>query len=72
MLLLKHIELTRKEEGCLAFNVTQDIKNKNIFNVHEAFINRKAFEAHQLRVQKSDWGNASMNVERHYQINECN
>ncbi|MDY6943235.1 MAG: putative quinol monooxygenase [Pseudomonadota bacterium] len=68
--LLKHIELTRKEEGCLVFRVTQDKENKNTFTVYEEFVNREAFESHQQRVKRSQWGEITANVERHYQISE--
>lgn len=66
----EHIELTRKEEGCLVFEVTQDKVNKNIFNVYEEFIDRTSFEKHQSRVTSSRWGQVTKSVERHYQIFE--
>ena len=66
--LLNHIELTRKEEGCLVFEVTQDSENVNRFNVHEEFNNAKSFEAHQQRVRHSRWGEVSASAERYYEI----
>lgn len=65
-----HIELTRKEEGCLVFCVSRDNSSENRFNVYEEFVNRAAFEAHQWRVKNSHWGQVTKSVERHYQITE--
>lgn len=66
-----HIQLTRQEEGCLRFNVTQNSGAENVFLVSEEFIDRVAFEAHQQRVKSSDWGRVASNVERHYQVTEA-
>lgn len=33
-----HIQLTREENGCLRFNVTQSQGTKNVFFVYEEFI----------------------------------
>lgn len=66
--LAKHIQLTQQEKGCLIFEVTQDTEVSNRFNVYEEFTDQAAFEIHQQRVQQSDWGNVSTNVERHYQV----
>lgn len=65
-----HIENTRQEEGCLIFDVLQDQENKNRFSVHEEFIDRESFSAHQDRIQKSNWGKVSANIERHYHVNQ--
>ena len=65
-----HIELTLQEEGCLVFQVTQDLENNNVFNVYEEFIDRDAFEAHKKRVKESRWGKVTVNVERYYQVSE--
>ena len=68
--LQNHIDLTRQEEGCLVFEVTQDKENENVFNVYEEFIDRESFDAHQSRVKSSRWGQVTKSVERHYQIIE--
>ena len=65
-----HIELTRNEQGCLLFEVTQDPENKNVFSVHEEFVDQLAFEAHQQRVKNSRWGKITAGVERYYRISE--
>ena len=51
-----HIELTRKEDGCLVFEVTQDEIENNKFHVYEEFISEAAFTNHQQRVRSSKWG----------------
>lgn len=66
-----HIQLTREEEGCLRFDVTQSSGAENVFLVSEEFIDRAAFEAHQRRVESSDWGRVASNVERNYQVTEA-
>ncbi len=66
--LINHIKLSKEENGCLAFEVSQDKYNKNRFNVYEEFTNQKTFEAHQVRVRNSKWGLVTINVTRHYQI----
>ena len=65
-----HIVNTRAEDGCLLFNVTQDENQKNRFNVHEEFNNKESFSNHQDRVKRSEWGNVSANLEKHYHINQ--
>jgi len=45
-----HIALTRKEAGCLVFNVTQDENDRFRFNVYEEFEDKQSFERHQNRV----------------------
>lgn len=63
-----HKKLTLQETGCLVFEVTQALDNVNKFHVYEEFINQQAFDAHQCRVKNSNWGEVTINVERHYQI----
>lgn len=63
-----HMRLTRLEDGCIVFNVTQDETNTNRFNVYEEFSSQRAFELHQDRVRNSEWGEITVNVERHYQF----
>lgn len=66
--LQNHIRLTREEEGCLVFEVSQDNADLNRFYVYEEFTNQDTFELHQQRVKDSKLGNISSNVERHYKI----
>ena len=67
-----HIDLTRKEDGCLVFEVTQDKIESNKFHVYEAFVSKAAFTNHQLRVRSSKWDSITKNVERNYEITGLN
>ena len=66
----RHIELTRKEAGCLVFQVTQDAEDECKFNVYEEFTDRETFAKHQDRVRASEWGAVTGNVVRHYEITD--
>ena len=63
-----HIDLTRREVGCLVFKVTQDDNNKNRFNVYEEFSDKVSFDNHQVRASQSKWAEVTKNVERYYEI----
>jgi len=63
-----HLELTRREPGCLAFEVLRDTNVLNRFTVYEVFDSQASFDAHQGRIRGSGWGKVSVNVERHYKI----
>ncbi|HHQ4912041.1 putative quinol monooxygenase [Aeromonas veronii] len=63
-----HIRLTRLEDGCLIFEVTQNEENQYRFEVYEEFKDQTAFDSHQLRVKSSKWGKVSVNVERYYEV----
>ena len=66
--LTAHMALTKKENGCLVFEASQDVENPNRFDFYEEFTNRESFSKHQDRAGKSKWGAVSVNVERHFQI----
>lgn len=66
-----HIELTRKESGCLVFNVLQDEEHRNKFNVYEEFRDQAAFDNHQARAGRSKWAKVTTNVARHYEISKA-
>lgn len=61
-----HIQLTRQEKGCIAFDVTQDTENLNRFNVYEEFVSNEAFKFHQQRLVNTAWGSISSKLEKHY------
>ncbi|MFW0787245.1 antibiotic biosynthesis monooxygenase [Gordonia sp. CPCC 206044] len=62
-----HIELTRAEPGCLAFDVVRT-SDPHVWQVDETFVDAAAFEAHQQRVAVSDWGIATSGIERRYTV----
>lgn len=63
-----HIDRTRREPGCLVFEVAQDRDDPRIFTVYEEFVDRSSFEFHQERVWGSTWAQVSAKVERHYNL----
>lgn len=63
----RHIELTRAEPGCVHFAV-EPTTDPLVWSVSEQFANREAFEAHQERVRTSDWGLATVGIERDYVV----
>lgn len=62
-----HIQLTRRESGCLSFDVIQDTEQTNLFHVRETFVDQAAFEHHQLRTQQSVWAKITSKATRNYQ-----
>ena len=42
----EHVEKSRKEEGCIAFNLNEDINNKNVLTFIEEWENKEAIELH--------------------------
>ena len=65
-----HIDQTRKEKGCLQFNVVQSKDDKSVFEVSEVFVNKAAFDMHQQRVKTSDWGLVSKDLVREYVLSD--
>ncbi|KJZ20113.1 putative quinol monooxygenase [Loktanella sp. S4079] len=65
-LLEEHIILTRKEPGCLHFDVTQDAETPELFHVSELFIDACAFDAHQRKGAQRRWGAASADLDRDF------
>ena len=62
--LAEHIRLSRAEEGCLDFEITEDPQEPGVFHVAETFRDAAAFEAHRERTAASDWAKLSRNVKR--------
>jgi len=69
-LLEAHIELTRKEAGCLVFEVNPGEADACVFDVYEEFTDKAAFDTHQKRVQHSEWGRGTGDVVRNYQLSD--
>jgi quinol monooxygenase YgiN len=62
-----HIAATRAEPGCLLFEITP-IGGGRIWSVEEIFIDAASFRAHQERTAASEWGRATVGIERAYRI----
>ncbi len=65
----RHVELTRKEPGCLRFEVTPS-SDPFVWTVEEVFTDRAAFDAHQQRVRQSEWGRHTLGIAREYEVEE--
>jgi quinol monooxygenase YgiN len=65
-----HIALTRREPGCLDFEVSEDLEDPLRLTVSELFASREAFDAHQQRAASSAWADASRGLKRVYDIQE--
>ncbi len=63
-----HIALTRAEQGCISFEVTEDRTHPGRFKVSEVFENQAAFDAHQARTRESDWFRITQGIPREYSI----
>jgi quinol monooxygenase YgiN len=63
----QHVELTRAEPGCLSFDVTPT-SNPMVWAVNERFADEPAFNLHQQRAAGSDWGQATVDIERQYSV----
>lgn len=68
MALIEHVDLTRAEMGCLAFDVTCDPAEPQNFLVNAAFIDAQALAAHQARITSSAWGKLTKDFERDYEV----
>lgn len=68
VVLIEHEILTRKEPGCIVFDVIQNRTDPARFDVYEEFVDAAAFDSHQQRVSASRWGEVTINVERHYEL----
>ena len=66
----EHMALTKKEPGCLVFEVKQHSENANILEVYEEYESREAFTRHQVRTQASMWWEITQHCERQYTISE--
>jgi len=62
-----HIDLTRAEAGCLAFDVVPTT-DPMVWNVAELFESAEAFKRHQERVTDSEWGLETKRIERNYSV----
>ncbi|WP_298396587.1 putative quinol monooxygenase [Flavobacterium sp.] len=40
------VEKSRKEEGCIQYDLHQDVENSNVFILHEVWQNKAIFDLH--------------------------
>ncbi len=65
-----HKAATLAEDGCLRFDVFQDLKNKYKFHVFEVFKSEADFQKHKNRMAGTDWAKATQNLERVYTVSK--
>lgn len=65
----EHKQLTRKETGCVSFEVTETA-DPLVWTVEELFTNQTTFDAHQKRTWASVWGRETSAIAREYEISE--
>lgn len=65
----EHIQLTKKEPGCVRFDV-QETSDPLIWTVEELFLDQKSFDAHQTRTKQSRWAVETAAIVREYKIQE--
>jgi len=58
----RHIKLSRREPGCLRFDITQDEPFTGRYHLVEVYKNKAAFEAHKKRSAASDWAEAAQGL----------
>ena len=63
-----HKELTKREKGCIKFEINADNVVSNRFVVYEVFDSDKSFAFHQARANSSRWGEVTKNAVRNYNI----
>ena len=59
-----HLRCTRRERGCLIFDVRETAPG--VFWVREVFATHAAFDAHQARARGSLWGRITAGLPRDY------
>lgn len=64
----EHILLTRREPGCLHFEVVQRRDEPMLWDVEERFVDQAAFEAHQERTRASVWAEQTRDIVREYRV----
>ena len=64
-----HIRLTKAEQGCISFEVSQT-DDPLVWHVEELFADRAAFDFHQQRTRSSEWFAATSSIPRDYEISE--
>ncbi|RYE09294.1 MAG: antibiotic biosynthesis monooxygenase [Sphingobacteriaceae bacterium] len=68
--LLTVIEPTRREEGCISYELHQDIKDKNIFFFYENWDSLHHLEEHRLKPHMVELGHQIKDLlEHHMEVN---
>tara|TARA_R110001583_G_scaffold154770_1_gene306483 strand:- start:94 stop:390 length:297 start_codon:yes stop_codon:yes gene_type:complete len=68
--LLKLIELTRAEEGCINYDLHQDNENENLFLFHENWTNRELWQKHMQNDHLAEYVKATEGAVEEFILNE--
>lgn len=68
--LLKLIEITRREEGCINYDLHQDTENKNLFVFYENWATRELWQKHSKNSHISDYRKATEGAIEEFTLNE--
>ena len=68
--LLKLIESTRAEEGCINYDLHQDNENKNLFLFHENWESRELWQNHMNNPKLAEYLKATEGAVEEFIINE--
>ena len=68
--LLKLIDVTRAEEGCINYNLHQDKKNPNFFLFHENWENRDLWQKHMGNAHLAEYLEATDDAVEEFIVTE--
>ena len=68
--LLKLVEPTRKEPGCIQYDLHQDNENPEVFVFYENWESRELWQAHMNSVHLKAYANATEGAVENFTLNE--
>ena len=68
--LLKLIDVTRAEEGCINYDLHQDNDNENLFLFHENWESKALWQTHMNKLHLADYMKATDGAVEEFTLNE--
>ena len=68
--LLKLIDITRSEKGCINYDLHQDNQNENLFLFHENWESRELWQAHMGNTHLADYMKATDGAVEEFTLHE--
>ena len=68
--LLKLIEVTRAEEGCINYDLHQDNENENLFMFYENWTNKELWQTHMNNAHLAEYMKATEGAVEEFILNE--
>jgi len=68
--LLKLIDITRAEEGCISYDLHQDNTNPNLFLFYENWINRDLWQKHMNNAHLAEYMKATDGAVEEFTLND--